>query len=183
MGKVILVSASPFERYNEWEINGIPILEIGIGKVNAASRMTDIILSVKPDVVINFGSCGNLKNHKVGDVLKVGTVINDYETYGLGDVEREIVLDENSDIKLFTTDHFFQPFENYSTWYNMNINKCDIVDMEGFALANVCKYYDIPFHSYKWVSDNGDPSKWKENAAKGYENFKKTLTKDFFDIE
>jgi adenosylhomocysteine nucleosidase len=183
MGKVILVSASPFERYNEEEINGVPIHEIGVGKVNAAQRLTKIILEEEPDMVINFGSCGNLKDYKIGDVLKVGTVINDFETYGLTNEEREIVIDEHSDIKLFTTDHFYQPFENYSTWYNTNINKCDLVDMEGFSLAKVCKDFGIPFHSYKWVSDDGNPDHWLDNAAKGYENFKKTLTKDFFDID
>jgi adenosylhomocysteine nucleosidase len=180
MGKVILVSASPFERYNETEINGIPILAVGVGKVNAAQRMTQIILEEEPDVVVNFGSCGNLKDYKIGDVLKVGTVINDFETYGLTNEEREIVIDENADVKLFTTDHFYQPFENYSSWFNQNINKCDLVDMEGFALAKVCKDFDIPFHSFKWVSDDGNPDHWMENAAIGYNNFKNEFLQFFF---
>lgn len=179
--KIVLVSATPYERYHEEEINGVPILEVGIGKINASQRMTEIILQHKPDIVINFGSCGNLKYHEVGKVMKVGKVINDYETYGFGNVEREIVLDEESEIKLFTTDSFYQPYENYSTWYNLNINKCDVVDMEGFALANVCKYFGVEFHSYKWVSDNGDITVWKENAAKGYENFKKRFVQDFLE--
>jgi adenosylhomocysteine nucleosidase len=180
MGKVILVSASPFERYNEEEINGVPIYAIGVGKVNAAQRLTKIILEEEPDMIVNFGSCGNLKDYKIGDVLKVGTVINDFETYGLTNEEREIVIDENSDIKLFTTDHFYQPFENYSSWFNQNINKCDLVDMEGFALAKVCKDFDIPFHSFKWVSDDGNPDHWMENAAIGYKNFKNEFLQFFF---
>jgi len=180
MGKIILVSASPFERYNETEIQGISIFEIGIGKVNAASKMTQIILEEDPDMVINFGSCGNLKDYEIGQVLKVGTVINDYETYGLGSEEREIVIDEYSDIKLFTTDHFYQPFENYSSWYNQNINKCDVVDMEGFALAKVCKDHGVEFHSYKWASDDGNPDHWLENAAIGYKNFKNEFLQFFF---
>jgi adenosylhomocysteine nucleosidase len=179
--KIVLVSATPFERYNEWEINGIPIFETGIGKINAAARMVEIIINSGCDTVVNFGSCGNLKHHDVGKVMKVGKVINDYETYGFGNVEREIVLDEESQIKLFTTDSFYQPYENYSTWYNLNINKCDVVDMEGFALAKVCKDFGVEFHSYKWVSDNGDISIWKENAAKGYENFKKRFVQDFLE--
>ena len=177
---IVLVSASPHERYNETEILGIPIFTIGIGKTNAASRMTEIIINSGCDTVVNFGSCGSLKNHEIGKVLKVGKVINDYETYGLGDEPREIEIDPYSDIKLFTTDHFYQPFENYSTWYNTNINKCDIVDMEGFALAKVCQDFGVEFHSYKWASDDGNPDHWLENAAKGYVNFKEEFLQFFF---
>lgn len=178
MSKIILVSASPFERYNEWEINGIPIFAIGVGKISAATRMTQLIFQEQPDLVVNFGSCGNLKRHETGKVLKVGTIINDFETYGNSNEERELVIDKNSDIKLFTTDHFYQKFENYSTWYNTHLNKCDLVDMEGFALAKVCKDFNTPFQSYKWVSDDGDPTKWKQNAGLGYKNFK-NLIKDY----
>jgi len=180
MKKYVLVSASPYERYNETDINGVPILEIGIGKVNAASKMMQIIITHQPDVVVNFGSCGNLKDYKIGDVLKVGTVINDFETYGNSDEERELVIDKNSDIKLFTTDHFYQKFENYSTWYNTQVNKCDIADMEGFALAKVCQDFGVEFHSYKWASDDGNPEHWLENAAKGYKNFKEEFLQHFF---
>ena len=175
MGKLILVSASPFERYNEEEINGVPIHAIGVGKVNAAQRLTKIILEEEPDMIVNFGSCGNLKDYKIGDVLKVGTVINDFETYGLTNEEREIVIDENSDIKLFTTDHFYQPFENYSSWFNQNINKCDLVDMEGYSIAKVCKDENISVSLYKWVSDDGSSKDWAANAAVGYNNFKDTF--------
>ena len=178
--KIILVSASPYERYDETDIRGVPILEIGIGKVNAASKMTQILLTHQPKVVVNFGSCGSLKGHEIGKVLKVGKVINDYETYGLGDAIREIELTPYSDIKLLTTDHFYQTFENYSTWYNTNINKCDIVDMEGFALAKVCQDFGVEFHSYKWASDDGNPDHWLENAAKGYKNFKEEFLQHFF---
>jgi adenosylhomocysteine nucleosidase len=183
MSKIVLVSASSHERYNEFEINGIPIFEIGIGKTNAAARMVEIIINSGCDTVVNFGSCGNLKQHEVGKVMKVGKVINDYETYGFGNEPREIVIDEHSDIKLFTTDSFYQPFENYSTWYNINVNKCDIIDMEGFALAKVCRDFGVDFHSYKWVSDDGDITLWKENAAKGYENFKKLFIEEFLKIK
>jgi len=181
MGKVILVSASPFERYNEVEINGVPIFELGIGKINAAQRLTKIVLEEEPDMIINFGSCGNLKDYKIGEVIKVGKVINDFETHGLADEEREILIDGYSDIKLFTTDHFYQPSENYSSWFKKNIKECDLVDMEGFALAKVCKDFDIPFHSFKWVSDDGNPDHWLENASIGYNNFKKRFLEFFND--
>jgi nucleoside phosphorylase len=60
------------------------------------------------------------------------------------------------------------------------IEDCDIVDMECYALAQVCKQREIPFLSFKWVSDDGDSSKWHENAAVGFKNFTKTLQHYFF---
>jgi hypothetical protein len=39
-------------------------------------------------------------------------------------------------------------------------------------LAKVCRKFNLKFQSYKWVSDNGDGSDWKENCRIG---FKKTL--------
>ena len=68
MSKVILISATPLEHGGLREIDGIPIFQVGIGKINAASNLTEILWNEEPDVVINFGSCGNLKNHKVGKI-------------------------------------------------------------------------------------------------------------------
>jgi len=190
MGKIILVSATPVEHGGLTDINGIPIFQVGVGKTNAAMNMTKIIIEEEPDVVINFGSCGNLKNHKVGEVLEVGNVYNNIDArpfaeYGCTPYSDfcDIKL-SSSDIKCFSTDQFYDNHRtDYSEKYLEMIQKCNIVDMECYALAYVCKLHDIPFHSYKWVSDDGDSSKWEENAAIGYENFKKTLTKDFFDID
>ena len=43
MGKIILVSATPLEHGGLKDINGIPIFQVGIGKTNAASMMTEIL--------------------------------------------------------------------------------------------------------------------------------------------
>ena len=42
-------------------------------------NMVDLIHQHQPDLVINFGSCGNLKNNKVGEVMEVGTVYNNID--------------------------------------------------------------------------------------------------------
>ena len=83
MSKIILVSATPLEHGGLKDINGVPIFQVGIGKINAASNLTEILWNEEPDIVVNFGSCGNLKNHKVGAILEVGEVINDMYTMGL----------------------------------------------------------------------------------------------------
>ena len=51
---------------------------------------------------------------------------------------------------------------------------CDIVDMEAYALAKVCKIKDIDFKCFKYISDyaNHDSSNdWIENCHKGASDF------------
>ena len=58
------------------------------------------------------------------------------------------------------------------------IATCSIFDMECYAIAKVCKRFQLNFSSYKWVSDDGDGSDWKENCRIGFEKVK-TLLNDY----
>lgn len=169
MSNILLVSATKLEHHDD-ELYGYPIHIVGIGKINAAINTQKLIDKYNPDTVINFGSVGTLKDYKVGEILEVGTVYNDFfagEIYGY----EPIKLSE-SDIKCFTTDTFYEFNQDYHHSYINTINNCDIVDMEGYSIAKVCKSENISLSLYKWVSDNGSKSSWKANASIGYNNFK-----------
>jgi len=182
MSKTILVSATPIEHGGLIEINELPIFQVGIGKINSAMNMVDLIHNHQPDLIINFGSCGNLKNHKVGEVIEVGTVYNNIDARPFADYgctpessHCELKL-SNSGIKCFTTDQIYDNTRtDYAEKYLEMIDKCDIVDMECYSLAYVCMKYGVDFKSYKWVSDDGNIDTWEENAAIGFENFKKII--------
>ena len=183
MGKIILVSATPLERGGVNWIGDYPIFNVGIGKINSAMNMVNLIHEHQPDLVINFGSCGNLKDHKVGEVIEVGTVHNNIDVrpfapYGCTPENNECEIKlSNSGIKCFTTDQIYDNSRtDYAQKYLEMITSCDIVDMECYSLAYVCKQYGIDFKSYKWVSDDGDIENWERNAAIGFENFKKILS-------
>jgi adenosylhomocysteine nucleosidase len=175
--RTIYVSATKLE-HGVHDINGEPVYIVGTGKIVSAINTTTLIKTFKPDRIVNFGSCGNLKNHKIGDVLEVGSVVNDidarpfaeygetpffgYSTLKLGD----------SPIKCFTTDYFYNSRHyNYSPKYMEMIRECDIVDMELYSIALACKIHDVTCRSFKWVSDNGNGDDWKVNAAIGFETF------------
>lgn len=170
MPNILLISAIELEHHDE-ELFGIPIHIVGVGKVEAAINTYRLIQQYKPDYVINFGSCGNLKNHSIGEVYKIGEVHDDF--YGCVVPEHRPIQISNSEYKLFTTDTFYDKFGTYSDSYHQNINKCDFVDMEGYSIAKVCKEENISLSLYKWVSDDGSHNDWLSNAAKGYNNFKK----------
>ena len=187
MGKIILVSATPLEHGGLKDINGVPIFQVGIGKTNAAMNMTKIIIEENPDLVINFGSCGNLQKNKVGEILEVGETYNNidvrpFSEYGCTPEsnECEIKLSE-SGIKCFSTDQIYDNTRtDYAEKYLEMIAGCDIVDMECYPLAYVCMKYGVSFKSYKWVSDDGDVDSWEENAAIGFQNFREHFGQTYF---
>jgi adenosylhomocysteine nucleosidase len=56
----------------------------------------------------------------------------------------------------------------------------DCVDMEGYALAYVAQEYNIPFRSFKYISDMADENaaqEWSKNVANGAERFLELFAK------
>lgn len=154
------------------EINGCPVYYCGVGKVNAAIGANELIKRGITEI-INIGSCGS-KKHKLGDIIKVGKVFQDIDCspiceYGLtafDTPEAFLLLDENSSHTCFSTDYFYDhtQISKYSPHYLNMINNSSIFDMELFAIAKTCQRNQVKTIAYKWVSDDGDFSKWMENC-------------------
>lgn len=183
MSNILLVSATKLEHHDD-ELFGHQIHIIGVGKVEAALNTKKLIEKYKlengggkPTHVVNFGSCGNLKTHNTAEVLEVGEIYDDF--YGCVVPEHEPIKVSDSPIKLFTTDTFYNKYAVYSNSYTENIYRCDLVDMEGYSIAKVCKDENISVSLFKWVSDDGLKSIWLQNASIGYNNFKKVFYERF----
>ena len=149
--KILLVYAIPEEKI---EIN-IPNAEViyvetGMGKVNASMRLMRAICEYHPDMVINAGSAGTL-NHKVGDII----VCNRFIDRDLRKVTIDGVISEIE----------FEKFANFSNsiWGTCNTGDSfitegndiegNVIDMEAYAEADVCREMGIPFVSVKYVTD------------------------------
>lgn len=182
MSDILLLSATELE-HGVNNIDGVPIHITGIGKVSAAINTARFIEKYNPKLVINFGSCGNLKYFEIGDLIEVGTVHNDIDARPFSDYGTTPFSDwsaiqiSNSPIACFSSDYFYDSSQQkYSDMYMRMINECDIIDMELYSIAQTCKMYNIPLKSYKWVSDNGNGGDWKLHAKIGFNNFKKYFT-------
>jgi adenosylhomocysteine nucleosidase len=181
--KKCFIVAVPDEVEVQGEILGLPVIFSGVGKINAAMAAWNAFSQGYKEI-INIGSCGSL-HHNPGELLKVGQVFQDIDAtplIGYGEVpfeanSKQIVLDVKTDITCFTTDYFYDESQKpkYSKNYLNMVNKCSIFDMECYALAKVCKRFNLNFSSYKWVSDDGDASNWKENCKIGFEKVKALL--------
>ena len=52
--------------------------------------------------------------------------------------------------------------------------KVDVVDMEAYAIAKVCKLENIEFRCFKYISDNADKNAgidWKKNLEIAFQAF------------
>ena len=148
--KILLVYAIPEEKI---EIN-IPNAEViyvetGMGKVNASMHLMRAICEHHPDMVINFGSAGTL-NHKVGDII----VCNRFIDRDLRKVTIDGVISEIEFEKLNFSNSIWGTCNTGDSFITEgNDIEGDVIDMESYAEADVCREMGIPFVSVKYVTD------------------------------
>ena len=149
----------------------------GVGKINATYNLTKIIDKYKPKEIINFGTAGATDKELNGIIECTKFYQRDMNVTGL------------MNLKIGQT-----PFDNINEIISSEIGyscgsgdsfvtgqvpiKVDVVDMEAYALAKVCKLEDINFRCFKFISDNADESAssdWIKNCEKGAKLFKHKL--------
>lgn len=177
---VVFICALPEESNNETSLLGFPIVHTGVGKINAGYKTALAIQKYKPDLVVNFGSCGSFEIEK-GTLVKVKDVYN-------GDMDAEPIVpysvtpfDANggnlhisaSGVSCFTSETFIteKKLSEFSSKKLELIKKCSIFEMELYSVVKVCKEFNVPVVSYKWVSDDGNADDWKESVKIGYKKF------------
>ena len=162
--------------------NIIILVEAGIGKVNAA-RVTQLMIDkFEIERIINVGSAGSANNElKIGDIV-IGKrlVQHDFDITAFGHpkgfitnigqyvesdseliskMEQTILKLSQNEFKIkigtiasgdiFCTEPKMK--EKIRTKFN-----ADAIEMEGAAIAQVCKLNDIPFIIIRSISDNPD---------------------------
>ena len=148
----------------------VPIVP-GIGKANAAFSLTRAVLLEKPDMVLNIGTAGTQK-HSVGDVFVCDHFIDrDLSLLNLPGITSE----------LHTEHLLFNPYGVVNTGDDFvtdsEVLYGDVIDMEAFAEALVCKKMNIPFVSVKYITDvvgKNSIRAWEEklsDARKGLQRF------------
>ena len=186
--KILFVYAIPEEKI---EIN-IPNAEViyvetGIGKVNAAMHTMRAICEYHPDVVINLGSAGTL-NHKVGDIIVCNRFIDrDLHNVTLDGVISEIEFDRDAINRIFLSEHLMNHAKLVGTCNTGDSFitegtdiEGDVIDMESYAVADVCRNMGIPFVAVKYVTDVVGQNSAQEWYAK-LKDAREGLTKFFND--
>jgi len=151
---------------------------IGVGKVNAAINTMKAIMLEKPSLVVNFGTAGSLDPELNRGLYSVGRVVQrDFDARPLAPAlgivpfdSTPLTLDLNypEGVTLSTGDNFVtSPPEVHS----------DLVDMEGWAIAKVCRELQVPLEIYKYVTDGAD-----EDAAADWLSQMRQGARQFIDL-
>jgi adenosylhomocysteine nucleosidase len=170
-------SAGLFAQYQ------IPVLYTGVGKVNAAHRLTrrleDYHREGRPlPLVVNFGTAGGVTAGLASLVECTAFIQRDMLATALGcapyvtpfdadpqRLEAPSLLNRLPTVVCGTGDSFVtEPCGG----------SIDVVDMEAYALAKVCWQYGARFACFKYISDSSDAEaaeSWRTRASHAAEAF------------
>ena len=184
--KTLIVCALEVE--TQGQLGDYEVLYTGVGKVNATIKLTRKLgkfgSHIPYERIINYGTAGSRKIKKKTLVDCTKFVQRDMDVTGLGfmrgetpfEKEPPLMLEVYSDFNPIgrnatcgTGDSFV---EDKSQYYG------EVVDMEAYALAQVCWTYDVPFISFKYITDGADEQAhedWESNLADGIVEFKKKV--------
>ena len=153
-------------------LSGYDVYYSGCGKVNATISTMEAI-SAGAKTIINYGTAGAVGNLS-GLIEPTGFVDRDMDVRPLGFELGQTPFEEG--IRIGHKGIIVGSGDTFAT--STPEIKCDLVDMEAYAIARVCKKYDIEFKCLKYVTDNADESSaksWEENIATGSVLFQEWL--------
>jgi len=152
---------------------------IGVGKINATFNTSKLIDELNPDLIINFGTAGAKKKDLSGLIECTRFYQRDMDVRSLNFKLGETPFDDINEI-ILANGYSCGSGDNF---VDKDIEmQVDVVDMEAYAIAKVCKKKDIKFRCFKYISDNADnnsPNDWKENLKKGSSLFYRFAKKNY----
>jgi len=188
--KVLIVCALEIE--TQGQLENYDVLYTGVGKVNATYTLTTHFGKygsyIPYDLVINYGTAGSI-DLPIGELVDCTKFIQrDMDVTGLGFMRGETPFEDDIPLML---DFGITPYNNIKRRATCGSGDSfvedrtqyygEVVDMEAYALAKVCHKRDIPFVSFKYITDGADEQAhedWEANLADGIEVFKEKVLKE-----
>jgi adenosylhomocysteine nucleosidase len=179
----IAVLALPAESDGVFEDAGVAVIFCGVGKVNAAMVLAGTLARYglgheAMPLVINFGTAGS-RVHGAGTLVSCHEFVQrDMDVRGLGFALGVTPLDESPALLSFDSVFNQLPAARCGTGDSFATQaidmQCDVVDMEAYALAKVCRHHEARFACVKYVTDGADHAAaddWQQNVHKAAEDF------------
>lgn len=158
-------------------------LRTGVGKVKSAFYLAEAITHGQPDLVVNVGTAGTIYK-QVGDILVCRHFI-DRDMQKLVDFGVEYEIDSTGLLaqKGYCLHWQGEGICNTGDTFLTELSdvKGDVVDMEAYAQAFVCRAKNVPFIAVKYVTDiigQNSVKHWEDklsDARKGLGEFFETL--------
>ena len=192
MNKKDVLIVCGLEQETQGQLDDWNVLYTGVGKVNATYKLTEHFgtfhsrSSVRRnyELVINYGTAGS-RELPVGELVDCTKFIQrDMNVTGLGFTIGQTPFEHKPTVTIKSTSEFNPIGRNAlcgsgDNFVEDRINYYgDVVDMEAYALAKVCYYYDVPFISFKYITDRADDDAnedWEDNLSDGIKVFKEKV--------
>ena len=195
MNKDDILIVSALEVETQGQLEDYDTLYTGVGKVNATFKLTKrlsgdfplqgVVSEFAPKLVINYGTAGSRKIKKKTLVDCTKFIQRDMDVTGLGFQRGETPFEQDPPFVIQQQNIEFNPIgieatcgsgdnfvEDKTNYYG------EVVDMEAYALAKVCYLYDVPFISFKYITDGADEQAhedWEANLVDGIKEFKEQI--------
>lgn len=138
-----------------------PVIYTGVGKARATRALIryikdnqELVASGEAPLIVSIGTAASGKYSK-GDIVMVDNFYNNGDSF----IQEKISFDtfpEATGHVCASSDFFVGP-ENFEAGkIEAMRSRFDCMDMESFALANVCREYGLRFCAVKCISDGGD---------------------------
>ena len=194
--KVLIVSA--LEQETNGQLEDYDVLYTGVGKVNATFKLTQKFgkygSQIPYDLVVNYGTAGS-RNLPIGELVDCTRFVQrDMKITQLGFYEGQTPFESPNTMIVLSTSNF-NPIDKRLVCgtgdsFVDDIKKeslyVQVFDMEAYALAKVCREYDVPFISFKYITDNVNEHSakdWEENCSDGVGLFKSEVLKKLLDFD
>ena len=137
------------------------IIYTGVGKINAAYNLTKAIAQKSPKIIINLGSAGSTKFNSGMLVNCTKFVQRDMDVQPLGFEKWVTPFEKNYQQILHygkRLSHLQEGICGTGDSFDISASKeiYDVVDMESYALAKICKAENIEFICIKYITDGAD---------------------------
>ena len=194
-GKKGTLIVCALEVETQGQLEDCDVLYTGVGKVNATYKLTQKFGKygsyIPYDLVINYGTAGSRKL-SIGELVDCTKFIQrDMDVTGLGFMKHQTPYESpNVMVIRYVTEPpspVFNPIgKNYTCGTGDSFveslekgdSNIDVFDMEAYALAKVCRYYEVPFISFKYITDGANessPKDWEDNLKDGITEFKEKI--------
>lgn len=172
---ILVTMALELEAQGLFQEHADDVLFTGLGKVNAAyrlaRRLTEERARGRRPLVVNLGTAGS-RLHPTGSIVACRRFVQrDMDVTGLGFPLGHTPFESEAPAEIEFPEVFtglphatcgsgdrFEAHAQALFW--------DVVDMEAYALAKVCRLEGVPFACAKFISDGADgsaPGDWEKN--------------------
>jgi adenosylhomocysteine nucleosidase len=159
---------------------GVDIVYSGVGKINATAVSFRAIQEFQPKRIVNFGTVGRI-NPSLQGLLEIGKVIQrDMMTASLAPRGKTPYCPKPSHYLSLGGNHICGTGDSFVTDHDpwLVSQGVDVVDMELFAIANMAHQFNIPWQSFKYVTDDANTdavNKWSHHVNHGQDLYLEKL--------